>query len=170
MNDITKIKVDGELESTYKLFSKNREFEKRAGGAGGGDASSADVFIIHATTDETDTNTQLDKTTEQIYEAYQSGKYCLLSFNGTFLPVTSVETFGTEAYMRCCGFVFPADEQGRVITIELVTNDGVTWATSLLSPMLYDVCFKGLEIFGSGGKLYTISVDADGNLTATVAT
>ena len=32
MNDITKIKVDGELESTYKLFSKNREFEQRAGG------------------------------------------------------------------------------------------------------------------------------------------
>ena len=32
MNDITKIKVDGELESTYKLFPKNREFEKRAGG------------------------------------------------------------------------------------------------------------------------------------------
>ena len=32
MNDVTKIKVDGELESTYKLFSKNREFEKRAGG------------------------------------------------------------------------------------------------------------------------------------------
>ena len=32
MNDITKIKVDGELESTYNLFSKNREFEKRAGG------------------------------------------------------------------------------------------------------------------------------------------
>lgn len=31
MSDITKIKVDGELESTYKLFSKNREFEKRAG-------------------------------------------------------------------------------------------------------------------------------------------
>lgn len=36
MNDITKIKVDGELESTYKLFSKNREFEKRAGGGNGG--------------------------------------------------------------------------------------------------------------------------------------
>ena len=32
MNDITKIKVDGELESTYKLFPKNREFEKRTGG------------------------------------------------------------------------------------------------------------------------------------------
>ena len=32
MSDITKIKVDGEPESTYKLFSKNREFEKRAGG------------------------------------------------------------------------------------------------------------------------------------------
>lgn len=32
MNDITKIKVDGEPESSYKLFPKNREFEKRADG------------------------------------------------------------------------------------------------------------------------------------------
>ena len=39
MNDITKIKVDGELESTYKLFSKNREFEKRAGGNTGSQSS-----------------------------------------------------------------------------------------------------------------------------------
>ena len=39
MSDITKIKVDGELESTYKLFSKNREFEKRAGGNGGSQSS-----------------------------------------------------------------------------------------------------------------------------------
>lgn len=39
MIDITKIKVDGELESTYKLFSKNREFEKRAGGNGGSQSS-----------------------------------------------------------------------------------------------------------------------------------
>ena len=30
MSDITKTKVDGELESSYKIFSKNREFEKRA--------------------------------------------------------------------------------------------------------------------------------------------
>ena len=35
MSDITKIKVDGEPESSYKLFPKNREFEKRAGGNGG---------------------------------------------------------------------------------------------------------------------------------------
>ena len=32
MGEITKIKVDGELESSYKLFPKNREFAKRAGG------------------------------------------------------------------------------------------------------------------------------------------
>ena len=32
MSDITKIKVNGEPESSYKLFPKNREFEKRAGG------------------------------------------------------------------------------------------------------------------------------------------
>ena len=36
MSDITKIKVDGEPESSYQLFSKNREFEKRAGGGNGG--------------------------------------------------------------------------------------------------------------------------------------
>ena len=30
MSDITKIKVNGDLESSYKIFSKNREFEKRA--------------------------------------------------------------------------------------------------------------------------------------------
>ena len=36
MSDITKIKVDGEPESSYKLFPKNREFEKRAGGGNGG--------------------------------------------------------------------------------------------------------------------------------------
>ena len=30
MNEITKIKVNGDLESSYKIFSKNREFEKRA--------------------------------------------------------------------------------------------------------------------------------------------
>ena len=41
---------------------------------GGGGTSSADVFIIHATIGETGTNAQLDKTAEQIYEAYQSGK------------------------------------------------------------------------------------------------
>lgn len=35
MNDITKIKVDGEPESSYKLFPKNREFEKRSGGNAG---------------------------------------------------------------------------------------------------------------------------------------
>ena len=35
MNDITKIKVDGEPENSYQLFPKNREFEKRAGGKGG---------------------------------------------------------------------------------------------------------------------------------------
>lgn len=30
MGEIAKIKVNGNLESSYKIFSKNREFEKRA--------------------------------------------------------------------------------------------------------------------------------------------
>lgn len=138
---------------------------------GGGDASSADVFIIHVTPDETYTNAQLDKTTEQIYEAYQSGKYCLVSpSSGSFLPVTSVETDGTRYMMECSGFTFPASSQGRLGLLEFITNDGVTWAIRNRSPILYDVCFDGIKISGSDNKLYTISVDANGNLTATVAT
>ena len=139
-------------------------------GGGGGDASSADVFIIHATLDETDTNAQLDKTTEQIYEAYQSGKYCLVSVIDQFIPVVSVETNGARAFIICCGFAFIKSGQGRTLDFELTTNDGITWTPSFKNMMLYDVCFHGLKISGHGNKLYTISVDADGNLTATVAT
>ena len=36
MNDITKIKVDGEPESSYQLYPRNEEFAKRAGGGNGG--------------------------------------------------------------------------------------------------------------------------------------
>ena len=139
------------------------------GGGGGGGASSADVFIIHATPDETFTNVQLDKTAEQISEAYQSGKYCLVCFDGAFVPVVSVETLGARAVMSCYGFMFTKSGQGRVFGRTLETNDGVTWAMRQESPRLYDVCFDGLQI-NVGGRRYTISVDTDGNLTATVVT
>ena len=137
---------------------------------GGGDASSADVFIIHVTLDETGTNAQLDKTTEQIYEAYQSGKYCLVSFIGQFIQVVSVETNGARAFIICYSFTFNKSGQGRAVGFRFTTNDGITWTPRLEPTMLYDVCFKGLKIYGYGGIIYTISVDADGNLTATVAT
>ena len=133
---------------------------------GGGGASSSDVFIIHATPDETGTNAQLDKTAEQIYEAYQSGKYCLAYVNGVFLQVTYVET----DWMICSGFRFSASGHVAVIMLEFTTNDGVTWATRLMSPTLYDVRFFGLQIAGPGNRMYKISVDADGNLTATKVT
>lgn len=132
-------------------------------------ASSSDVFIIHATPDETYTNAQLDKTTEQIYEAYQSGKYCLVCMDGAFIPVESVETYGAEALVRCCGLAFTG-VQGRVGVINFQTNDGVTWAPKFEQAMLNNVRFSGLQIYGAGGRIYTISVDADGNLTATAAT
>lgn len=35
MNDITKIKVDGEPESSYQLYPRNEEFAKRSGGNAG---------------------------------------------------------------------------------------------------------------------------------------
>lgn len=135
----------------------------------GGGASSADVFIIRATADETFTNAQFDKTTEQIYEAYQSGKYCLVCIGGMFVPVESVETYGVEALMSCCGFIFPRG-QGKAVSYEFITNDGVTWKVNKRSPVLYNVCFSGLKIFGEDGRIYTISVNGNGNITATMVT
>ena len=133
-------------------------------------ASSADVFIINVTPDETYTKAQLDKTTEQIHEAYQSGKYCLVSFEDKFFPVVSVETYsGGEASLRCFGLTINGD-QGIVVSMRFETNDGATWAFMLESPMLYNVCFYGLKIYGADDRVYTISVDVDGNLTATAAT
>ena len=134
-------------------------------------SSSADVFIIHATPDETYTNAQLDKTTEQIYEAYHSGKYCLVCLDGAFYPVNSVgKTSGTKAFVNCHGFAFTGNE-GTVDMISFETNDGATWAIAFKSPMLYNVCFDGLQIYSNDNdRVYTISVDANGNLTATAAT
>ena len=133
-------------------------------------ASSSEVFIIHATTDETYTNAQVDKTTEQIYEAYQSGKYCLVRFEGKFFPVVSVETYsGGEASLLCFGLTINGD-RGIVVSMRFETADGATWAFMLESPMLYNVCFYGLKIYGADDRVYTISVDVDGNLTATAAT
>ena len=148
-------------------ITRMEKFLKQYGGDGG--ASSADVFIIRGTVDETYTNAQFDKTTEQIYEAYQSGKYCLVCLDGIFVPVESVETYGVEAFMRCCGFIFKSG-QGRAVESDFFTNDGVTWELKDISPMLYNVCFSGLKIYGVGGRIYTISVDDNGNLTATAVT
>ena len=36
MNDVTKIKVNGDPESSYQLYPRNNEFAKRAGGGNGG--------------------------------------------------------------------------------------------------------------------------------------
>lgn len=42
MNDITKIKVDGEPENSYQLYPRNNEFAKRAGGGDGGSGAQPD--------------------------------------------------------------------------------------------------------------------------------
>ena len=166
-----------ETENKIRFSNDANAIEFCAGSAapvvsdvGGGDASNSDVFIIHATIDETFTNAQLDKTPEQIYEAYQSKKYCLVYDSGVFLQVTSMETDSTRYRMICSGFSFSDSGQVVVAMQDFTTNDGVTWATRLMSPTLYNVRFFGLQISGYGGNMYTISVDADGNVIATKVT
>ena len=126
------------------------------------------VFIIRGTTDETFTNAQFDKTPEQICEAYQSGKYCLVYAGGAFLPVVSAGTDNGETHVLCYGIFITRSGQGHVAGGLYVTTDGVTWSIETPAPpTLYNVCINGLQISGPGNQYYTISVDADGNLTAT---
>lgn len=156
-------------EGANAIIETNGEI-KRCPPSGDGGASSSDVLIIHATPDETYTHAQLDKTAEQIYEAYQSGKYCLVYAAGVFFHTTTVETDGARYMMQCYGFKFLSDGQGQVVMLEFTTNDGVTWTTRPMSPVLQNVRTQGLQISGYGNRMYTISVDADGNLIATLAT
>ena len=138
---------------------------------GGGGASSADVFIIRGTADETFTNAQFDKTPEQICEAYQSGKYCLVYAGGAFLPVVSAGTDNGETHVLCYGVFITHSGQGHVTGGLYVTTDGVTWSIeNPAPPILYNVRINGLQISGPGNQDYTISVDADGTLTATKVT
>ena len=162
-----KIIAGQDLEPITRMEMFLKEY---GGSGGGGGASSSEVFIIHATLDETYTNAQLDKTPEQIYEAYQSGKYCLVRLDGAFVPVTSVKTNGAKYLMSVTGFMFPTSEQGRAANFDLATSDGVTWAVNMITPSLYNVCCNGLQISGPGNQYYTISVDTNGNLTATAVT
>lgn len=166
-----------ETENKIRFGNDKTTIEFSAGSAapvlseiGGGGGSSADVFIIRGSVDETFTNAQFDKTAEQIYEAYQSGKYCLVDAGGTFLPVTTVKANSARYMMSCQGFMFPAAEQGQVVSFEFVTNDGVTWAPHRMSVELYNVRINGLQIPGPGNQFYKISVDANGTLTATKVT
>ena len=66
--------------------------------------------------------------------------------------------------------MFLGSEQVQVVALAFTTNDGVTWAVHPRSPVLYNVRFENPQISGDGGRMYTISVDANGNLTATAVT
>ena len=56
MGEITKIKVNGDPESSYQLYPRNEEFAKRSGG---GIASSSSVLVtLSASAWDTDSKTQ----------------------------------------------------------------------------------------------------------------
>ena len=56
MSDITKIKVNGDPESSYQLYPRNEEFAKRSGG---GIASSSSVLVtLSASAWDADSKTQ----------------------------------------------------------------------------------------------------------------
>ena len=162
-----------ETENKIRFSNDTTAIEFSAGGAAPvvsdvGGASSDDVFIIRGTADETFTTAQFDKTPEQIFEAYQSGKYCLANFDGTFFHVTTVETAGSQHMMRCYGFTFSGSTQVEAGILELTTGDGgATWAIVMNSPILLSGRFFKPQISGDDDRMYTLSVDANGNLTAT---
>lgn len=108
MNDITKIKVDGELESTYKLFSKNREFEKRAGGNTGSqsgvqpdwnqnDATKPDYVKNRPFYEETETTPILESQQIDFSQSFRiptsivKGNTYLITWDGTDYTITATE-------------------------------------------------------------------------------
>ena len=80
MSDITKIKVDGEPESSYKLFPKNREFEKRAGGAGGGEITTLHINVTAVNFETMEATFTADKTPLEMQEAAVTGPvWCVVT-------------------------------------------------------------------------------------------
>ena len=108
MSDITKIKVDGELESTYKLFSKNREFEKRAGGNTGShsgvqsdwnqnDETQPDYVKNRPFYEETETTPILESQQIDFSQSFRiptsivKGNTYLITWDGTDYTITATE-------------------------------------------------------------------------------
>ena len=85
MSDITKIKVDGEPESSYKLFPKNREFEKRAGGNigshSGGEITTLHINVTALNLETTEATFTADKTPAEMLQASANGPiWCTITF------------------------------------------------------------------------------------------
>lgn len=108
MSDITKIKVDGEPESSYKLFPKNREFEKRAGGNTGSqsvvqsdwnqnDKTAPDYVKNRPFYEETETTPILESQQIDFSQSFRiptsivKGNTYLITWDGTDYTITATE-------------------------------------------------------------------------------
>ena len=85
MSDITKIKVDGEPESSYQLYPRNEEFAKRAGG-NTGSQSGGEITTLHINITDINKETKepiftADKTPMEMLQASANGPiWCVISF------------------------------------------------------------------------------------------
>ena len=108
MSDITKIKVDGEPESSYQLFPKNREFEKRAGGSTGSqsgvqsdwnqnDETQPDYVKNRPFYEETETTPILESQQIDFSQSFRiptsivKGNTYLITWDGTDYTITATE-------------------------------------------------------------------------------
>ena len=84
MSDITKIKVDGEPESSYQLYPRNEEFAKRAGG-NAGSQSGCEITTLHINITAVNTETMeatftADKTPLEMQQASTIGPtWCVIT-------------------------------------------------------------------------------------------
>ena len=108
MNDITKIKVDGEPESSYQLYPRNEEFAKRAGGNTGShsgvqpdwnqnDETQPDYVKNRPFYEETETTPILESQQIDFSQSFRiptsivKGNTYLITWDGTDYTITATE-------------------------------------------------------------------------------
>ena len=155
MNDITKIKVNGDPESSYQLYPRNEEFSKRAGGGDGGSGTQSDWNQNDATKPDyvknrpfytaTAENVLLEeatfefKNTEEVYQSLLSnaklleiGRTYLVSWDGTIYSCVCTDFYDMQIIGNpsIIGAAFPDTGEPFLISNNPESLIGVTLDTS----------------------------------------
>ena len=150
MSDITKIKVDGEPESSYQLYPRNEEFAKRAGGNTGSqsgaqpdwnqsDETAPDYVKNRPFYEETETTPILESQQIDFSQSFRiptsivKGNTYLITWDGTDYTITATEKeiIAGEIYIP---YLEQADGLFRIegVTMRAADNGIHTVAISLV--------------------------------------
>ena len=109
MSDITKIKVNGDPESSYQLYPRNEEFAKRAGGntgsqSGGGETPDMIITIMSPSTSGAHNGNYeiTEGSVDAVYAAFRDGRYPIVKVRYSYGEIGS-HIFTREEYYASVG-------------------------------------------------------------------